>query len=677
MKLFEKRPLCFACSAALILAAVSAYAGLFFAAAMLCVCAGGALVSVPLGGRVRRRVLVIAAVCAAVCASAVVRFASVRAVETGAVCRISGYVTADGDGLYRIVKIERQDGRRVDTCAVCYGDLPAGFSEFEADAVLSPYDGADGLRMRGKNVYFKAELSGQAEEGPARKNLRYCAEKLRSAASLCFYRVCDEAGVLCRLFLGRNDTAPYIFASDMRNIGLSHLLAVSGLHVTALLAGCDFILSRIFGKSRKKAVILSVIALLYMAVTGFSGSVTRAAVSYAVCSAAALPTRKYDLITTLTAVCAGVVIFDFNSVYDAGFVLSFSATLGIITLGSDCAFRVGRRLGASHPVLSGLLSSACVTLSALLFTLPAASLYYGRLAYGAVLYNGVAAPVVTLLLYLCPAVLLTSRIPFAGRALGLICDALCRALSAFAHAVSGSVPAVSVRYVFVAPLLCVLAAALITASFLTRRRRVYVCILLCFCLTFSALAAVLSLTFSAETVIIVSAGKYGDTVAVCERGRATVFDMTPGGSDGYYRLCEALLRYGVTHADYVLCSGSGGRQLQQLVTVCGGFDIRDVYVPADMTETARLLLHGNALAAKDVYGSVTVKEDDGVYLLIKDAVYVGSAGKSAQAAADGARTVIVGSLADADAMDLPPDTVYVLKNEGMSANEALTVIKIE
>ena len=96
-----------------------------------------------------------------------------------------------------------------------------------------------------------------------------------------------------------------------------------------------------------------------------------------------------------------------------------------------------------------------------------------------------------------------------------------------------------------------------------------------------------------------------------------------------------------------------------------------------MTEAAEILLHRPALEAPGVFGSVTVGDGDGVYLRIKDAVYVGSAGKSAQAAADGARTVIVGSLADADAMDLPPDAVYVLKNEGMSENEALTVIKIE
>ena len=671
MKLFHNRPLCFACTVALILSAVISRTGFFCAVAAAAASVVAAAVSIPFGTRVRRAVIVAAAACLAVSASFIVRSVSVGRIECGSVTHITAYVSRESEENRRIAVIETQDGRRAGVSAVCFGDLPDTFGEFEADAVLTPYAGADETYMKSKNVYFTAEIKSIKYAMTYKKNAGYYAERVREAACVCLYRVSDDAGILCRIFLGKSDSLPVTFSSDMRSLGLSHLLAVSGLHVTALLAGIDLVIRLVIGRRRPGYVILGAAALCYMAVTGFSGSVTRAAVMYAFCALAPLLGRRPDPVTTLTAVCTGIVTVDFNSVYDAGFILSFFATLGILTLGSSLGAAAQDRLGEKHPILCGVLRSFAVTASALLFTVPPAALYYGRLAYGAILYNAVASPVVGLILYICPLILVFSRVPFAGRALGVVCDGLCGALKSFAHAAAGSVPSVSLRYDFVFPLLIALAAALTAAAFISRRRLVYVSIFVSFVLIFSALAAVFSLTFYNKAVIIVSVGRHGDVLAVCDKGSAVIYDFSQGYSDAFYPLAGELMRRGVTRAEYALCAKPSGRHLQQIVTVTSYFDITKITVPEELSAPLRILIR-----RQPDTGTVDGLTVDGKNRIFeyKGAVYIGSG--DGGGFIEGAAHVIVGSLSGADAEKMPDNAVFPHYGDG-KGGVSLTVIGLE
>ncbi len=125
--------------------------------------------------------------------------------------------------------------------------------------------------------------------------------------------------------------------------GLSHVLVVSGMHVSIL---CGDILSFLHPlwweqsyRSRKhRALFRSLLAFLLMGVTGFTPSVCRAAVAVWV---SALGVWVYGAPDTLTSLAvAGIAMTAGNSyaACDIGFELSFAAVLGTVA-GGACVRR--------------------------------------------------------------------------------------------------------------------------------------------------------------------------------------------------------------------------------------------------------------------------------------------------------------------------------------------------
>ena len=627
MKLFDKRPLCLACSAALLLSFVFAYAGLYavFAAA---VCAAAALAVFLILKTVAKRTVI--TVCAAVlvmCAVFGVYLSGIKSVATGETVHVSGYVLPDGENIYtQIYKITRADGKPVNVKAVAYveGDPAPDYAEFEADVSFSEYEGYDRYFYKSKGVLFSAEFSSFSLTGKTRRSVSYYAGKARDFAAACLYRVSDNAGILCRLFLGIKDGAPQSFLSDMKTLGVSHLLAVSGLHVTALLAGIDFVLTKIAGKSRAKYVILSCIAVVYMAVTGFTGSVVRASLMYLLSRLSLITGRKDDPVTSLTVAAFVIIAVNPPSVFDIGFLLSFFAALGIIVAGAPAAKYIEEKLPGKIKFLKCVTSPVIITLSVLLFTLPVAAFSYGKLAYGAILYNLVTAPFAAILLYMCPYLIMFSYVPYLGRGLGLMADGLCSVLVKLVHFLAGHhVPSVSVSYPFVIPLIAVFVSAAAVLAVFSKKRLHYLCIALAFILAFSSFAAVFSLTEARRTAIIVSAGKYGDYAAVLEHGKCTVFDFTSGSADGFYPLCEKLLSLGITRADYVLAAEPASRHLQSVIRVCSYFDIDNIYAPSGIADEL------SEFCGKDVIKTDGLTQNYGgaTFAVLKNAriIYVGDA----------------------------------------------------
>lgn len=588
MKLFDKRPLCFACTAALILSFVFAYAGIYTVlAAAVCVLAA-AVVFAALKMKSKRTALTVCAAVIIMCAAFSVHYFNANAVSTGKTLRVKGYVLPDGESDYlRIYNITEADGRRVSFKVVSEDIYDAGkkYVEFESDAVISDYSGYNEQYYKSKGAFYSAEFSGLTYTGKTHKTITYYAGIIREYAASRLYAVSDNAGILCRVFLGIRGGAPRDFVSDMKTLGVSHLLALSGLHVTALLAGADIILNKITGKRRVKYVILSCAALFYMAVTGFAGSVVRASLMYLLSRVSLIAGRKNDPVTSLTVSAFIIIAFNPPSVFDVGFLLSFFATLGIITAGAPAARFIEQKLPAKIRFFRYVISPVIITVSAILFTVPVAAYSYGSLAYGAVLYNLVIAPFVTVILYLCPYLLLFSYVPFAGRFLGLAADGLCEILVKTVDLLADhAVPSVSISYPFVIPLIIVFVCAAAVMAVFSKKRVHYLCVALAFVLIFSLLVAIFSLTVTNKTVIIVSAGKYGDYAAVLDYGKCTVFDFTSGGTDGFYPLCRKLLFLGITKADYALAAKPESRHLQSVIQICSYFDIENIYAPSDIAD---------------------------------------------------------------------------------------------
>ena len=656
MRLFDKRPLCLACTASLLLSFVFTYAGIYAVFAAAAIAAVFTVVFCIIKTRARRTVLVICAAVLIVCTVFAVYFSGTGSVTTGKTVHISGYAVPGSDNGYtQIYKITKADGKPVNIKAVSYinENYCEDFAGFEAEASLSAYDGYNKYYYKSKGALYSVEFEEFSLTGKTHKTIPYYAGIIRDFAASCFYRVCDNAGILCRLFLGVKDGAPQSFLSDMKTLGVSHLLAVSGLHVTALLAGADFVMTKIAGRSRVKYMILACVALLYMAVTGFTGSVVRASLMYLLSRLSLITGRKNDPVTSLTVSAFIIVSVNPPSVYDVGFLLSFFAALGIIVAGAPAAKFIEEKLPQKIRFLRRVISPVIITAFVLLFTLPVAALSYGKLAYGAVLYNLIISLFAVVLLYACPYIVLLSFVPFVGRGVGLLADGLCTVLVKLTHFLSRhALPSVSVSYPFVIPLIAVFIIAAAVMAVFSKKRLHYLCLALAFVISFSSFAAIFSLTEARKTAIMVSVGKFGVYAAVLDSGKCTVFDFTAGSADGFYPLCEELLSHGITRADYVLAAEPGSRHLQSVIRVCTYFDIDDIYAPPDAADGLSAFCGKSVIktdGAEQKYKNASLIKADGALLLsVGDAAYIDRADDGNAVNLNRFKTVVFGGEADGE-----------------------------
>ncbi len=117
--------------------------------------------------------------------------------------------------------------------------------------------------------------------------------------------------------------------------GLSHIVAVSGLHVAGFSFTVLLILVRI-GFGRKSSHILASFAGgIILALSGFKPSACRAFIMCAICFLGRSSNRTYEPITGLSL--AGIIMTGLNTsvLLDPGFQLSFASTIGISVMANS------------------------------------------------------------------------------------------------------------------------------------------------------------------------------------------------------------------------------------------------------------------------------------------------------------------------------------------------------
>lgn len=140
----------------------------------------------------------------------------------------------------------------------------------------------------------------------------------------------EEAAVLGGMLLGDKSEMSSSQLMWFRNSNLSHLIAVSGLHVSYFLipvsAGVRFIGRRRYWRQ----VIITVFLLFIGFLTGWSASVARAVFMVVISVICSFIGRRYDSIGGLFLAGLILLVISPYNAADIGFQLSFSATLFIL-----------------------------------------------------------------------------------------------------------------------------------------------------------------------------------------------------------------------------------------------------------------------------------------------------------------------------------------------------------
>lgn len=216
-------------------------------------------------------------------------------------------------------------------------------------------------------------------------------------------------------------------ANDLKNsfaaLGISHALAISGLHLGILMGFMTLILSLFRVRKPVRLIFVLLVGLFYAFIAGLSPSICRAYLMYAIYILSEFSRRKKDPPTTLVSAVSIICLLSPGSVFDIGLHLSFFSTLGILTVGT----KVIKSINQAVPYRSAryVLSVCVISVFASLFTLPYSIYYFGYISLISPVSNLIFIPIITLIVYIAPFIIIFSFAPFIASAVAALARPLC------------------------------------------------------------------------------------------------------------------------------------------------------------------------------------------------------------------------------------------------------------
>lgn len=320
----------------------------------------------------------------------------------------------------RSIELTLDDGGNIAVSSREALDTDLG-ERFTATVALSLYNEGDSspyAERKAKNTPLRGFVLGEyTSEPPPAGSPRAVLNSLKQTMSNNLRRRLPryQGDVLAGMLLGQRHLVPREVSDSFSAAGISHILAISGFHL-AVIAGFFRLLFRwLRCGPRLAAAFTAACVFLYMALVGFSPSVTRAGTMVILALLGQILSREADSLTSL-AVAGLLLCANPLAVSDVSLQLSFLATLGIVLGAKPLAEAIGARLGtarrpkAREAVISGLSLTLCATA----FTLPVVATSFEQVAIYAPLTNLLLVPLAPLALITGFAAAVLGAIPFAG-----------------------------------------------------------------------------------------------------------------------------------------------------------------------------------------------------------------------------------------------------------------------
>ncbi len=638
MRLFRGRP-CAVCAALFVCAAAAAKylrtAAFYAVCAFLSAAAAALFVILASRGKVsRERLISAAAVIALVFAFLIRCFALYigvygpledyaagthslegRVVSPGYLTPYSSSFTAD------ITAVDGVECRVTADVSLPYAatGLSAGQTFSLSDATVSRTDVSSDRFAEGIMLDVTSGSEFGFVPGRTDKTLMYRASALnRRLSGMIAESVGGREGGLCAaMLLGSREYLDASVKRDFGRSGASHMLAVSGMHMSVVAALILFALTRMRVGKRMRLAVMFVVIPGYLLLLGFPVSAVRSAVMIVCGYAGWFTGADVDRVNALgIAVCA-ILMRSPAAVFDVSFILSAASTLGItgaaayfekrrrdrqrernirrsrrrsgeVKIGRPVS-AAGRLFFAAADSLSDFVLPPLVALAAanMLTVLPT-SVFFGEISLMSPVSNVILAPAATLVIGLSMLLIPFGSLPFisgflsfyAGRAASFMLDTASRISSL--RDVS-----LSLRYPFVPYILIPMTAATVLLLSLDLRHRGLV-----FAPAAAAAAAMAVCCFlylggeSGKRVdALFLTGKSGDSAVMCGGGRALVCDVSSGGTGMMYAAAAAAAERGVTETEVLMLTHYHAAHRSSVASYMSRYVVRQLWMPEPKEES--------------------------------------------------------------------------------------------
>lgn len=196
----------------------------------------------------------------------------------------------------------------------------------------------------------------------------------------------QTSSLLIGILIGERQYISEDITENFSKSSLSHILAISGSHISYIIIGITFILTK-SRTSKKGMYIITILSLIFFIfITNFSSSVIRACIMGIIVLFAKIVYRKPDILTSISVSLLIILIDNPFAIKDIGLQLSYLGTIGIVYLNKPIANFLEKYMKKK------IAKMLAITISAQIMVLPVTVINFNNISTVFIISNIIAAP---------------------------------------------------------------------------------------------------------------------------------------------------------------------------------------------------------------------------------------------------------------------------------------------
>ena len=425
----------------------------------------------------------------------------------------------------------------------------------------------------------------------------------------------STAALAGAMLLGNKENLGDELIRDFRRCGISHMLALSGLHMSIIMGLFDYLLKILYIRKKLRSVLLMLFALIYLSITGFSPSACRSVIMLCFVYLAYMLNCDTDSITSLFLGLTIIVAVSPYAISDIGLWMSFLATLGIIIV-SDLTYKFKFHMKKKSLIKRTLITtsvSLAITASSTIAISIFTWLFFGEISLISPLTNIIFAPIMAIVILFSLLSIALGNVPLLSDLISFVLRYSCKAIedisSFFSHFRSITV---SLEYDFV-PYIIIPAIVLLLITLIIKLKNKWL-------ITISPAVAILAFIVSINVYNIQSADagaihylktQRSEMIIVQNANEISICDVSTGGYSHFYNACQIALSEGCVEIENLILTHYHSYHANTLARICDKYMVRNIYLPAPANEQELVELAeiSDRLAEKKVNTILYQRED--------------------------------------------------------------------
>lgn len=196
-----------------------------------------------------------------------------------------------------------------------------------------------------------------------------------------------ESSVIIALLIGDKSEIQKQINENFKYSGVSHIMAVSGLHLAVFSGAVLFLLKKLKIPKIPEIFITLACVVFYMALAGFSKSILRSGIMMIVLLCGKLLNERSDTLNSL-GLAVFIICLNPYTVTDAGALLTVTAVLGLVVINPILA----KLYKPKTIIFTYIHKTVCVSVSVFITTLPVVCITFGYVSLFGIILNIIIIP---------------------------------------------------------------------------------------------------------------------------------------------------------------------------------------------------------------------------------------------------------------------------------------------